>query len=459
MHSLTDDGNAKRFIDSYGSTVRYNRALGWLTWSGTHWVSDPEAALRLARDCARSIAAEAESCGDDKKFINKVQQWARQSLAAGRIEAILKLARSDKSVHVVPSDLNRSPYLLNTPSGTVDLKTGRLLTHDPKHLITQITNTPYDEHAVCPRWQQFLLEIQPPSIIQSLQLMAGYSLTGLLTERAMFIPFGGGANGKSVFLDTLLKILGDYATSIPAPVIMRQRYDNRMVMNYMAHLHGKRLVHASESDASQFLSEPAVKTVTGDQILTAEFKFKDPFLFTPTFKLWLATNHKPRVSGTDNAIWSRLRLIPFDTTIPEEAQDRFLIQHLLQSEAPGILRWAVVGCLAYLKALSDGHPPPMAMEIIEATDEYKTEQDIIGAFLDDNVIANEAYKVSSTSMYSRYKKWCETNGHRNLSHTKFSVELKARRFLHHRLRDGVFWMHVQLTSTSPYSSYDDEDEF
>lgn len=453
MHTLTDDGNAKRFIEQFGTTVRYNRAIGWLRWTGTHWKPDPEGVMRMARVCARTIAEEAITI-DDEKFAKKVRSWGHSSLMASRLESMTRIAKCDASIWVEPENLNRNPCLLNCPNGTIDLRTGHLCPHKPSDLITQIARVNFDNEAKCPRWMQFLGEIQSPAVIQSLQLMAGYSLTGLMTERAMFIPYGTGANGKSVFLDTFMHILGDYATSLPASTIMRQQYDTRMVMNYMATLHGRRFVHASEADASQHLSEQAIKTVTGDQTLTAEMKYKDPFSFTPTFKLWLATNHKPRITGTDNAIWTRIRLIPFSITIENDQQDPFLLQYLEETESEGILQWAVLGCLAYLKCLSEKRRPEMAMEIADATDEYKSEQDILGSFIEDNLLAKNDSKVSSSGLYKRYQKWCENNGHRPMSNTKMSIEVKQRGIKKHRFNDGIYWMNIQLANEDAYSSYD-----
>jgi len=306
-------------------------------------------------------------------------------------------------------------------NGTLDLRTGELRPPRREDLITKASPAGFDPAATCPQWLAFLDRIMQGNaeLIGFLQRAAGYSLTGNTSERAFFICHGTGANGKSTFLDVLKTLLGDYATTTAAETIMLKRYN--AIPSDVASLKGARLVVAIETEQGQALAEILVKSLTGgtDEI-AARMMYKDWFSFRPTFKLWLGTNHRPEITGTDNAIWDRIRLIPFDVTIPAAEQDRGLAEKL-KAELDGILAWAVAGCLDWQRG---GLRPP---ELVKAaTAEYRAEMDALAAFLDEICLVAKYASVTSTDLYKAYNDWAKATAEKPLTSKAFSARMKER---------------------------------
>ncbi|ROR03388.1 phage/plasmid primase, P4 family, partial [Desulfosoma caldarium] len=377
---LTDLGNAKRFVAHHGANVRFCHLWGkWLLWDGTRWKCDETGYVRqLAKDVALSIHREADVAEQnkvDENIVRAIRKHAQKTEGSGRIQAMLFLAQSEVPAH--PDTMDKDPWLFNCLNGTIDLRTGELRPHDKRDMITKLAPVHYDPEAQCPRWLAFLEEIMDgdQDLIAYLQRFVGYALTGITKEQCFHIFWGSGANGKTTFLEAVQKIFGDYGQTTQADTFMVQRPG--AVTNDVAKLRGARFVAAAESAEGRRLDEALIKRLTGGDTISARFLYAEPFEFKPQCKIVIATNHKPDIRGQTSAIWRRMRLVPFTVQIPPEEQDRELGQKL-EAELPGILAWAVRGCLEWQR---QGLQPPEA--VTEATEGYRSEMDTIGDFIDE----------------------------------------------------------------------------
>jgi len=433
----TDLGNAERLIDSHGDTLKFGFAWNkWLIWDGIRWVKDNgEGIIGKAKDIVKDIYVEASETGDSGKR-KELAQFALSCESAFKIEQMIKLARSE--VAIKPDELDSGKELLNCQNGTIDLETGELLPHDRKHLITKIANVEYQANATYELWLRFLNEIMDnnQNLISFIQRALGYSLTGDISERCIFILYGLGANGKTTLLSVLGGILNDYALQTPTQTLMVKHYDG--IPNDIARLKGARFVTATESETSQRLNEGLIKQLAGGDMVSARFMRGEFFDFMPTHKLWLATNHKPIIRGTDKAIWDRIRLIPFNVVIPEEKQDKHLVEKLL-NEASGILNWAIEGCRKWQR---EGLGTPE--EVREATNEYRNEMDILANWLEDNCLIGKEYSATAKVLYQDYQNWCNANGEKAISQRHFGLSLTERGFERLKDRNGMNYLGVGI---------------
>jgi putative DNA primase/helicase len=275
-------------------------------------------------------------------------------------------------------------------------------------------------------------------LISFLQRAIGYSLTGDISEQVLLLLYGVGSNGKSTLLEIIRLILGDYALNTPFSTFLMR--DNETVRNDLARLVGARFVSSIEVKASQRLDEAVVKQLTGGDTITARFLYREYFEFVPCFKLWLAVNHKPVIRGTEEAIWRRIRLIPFEVIIPERVRDKkFPLK--LQSELSGILRWALQGCLDWQ---DQGLDAPE--EVIQATASYRSEMDILGNFLAEYVVHTPGAKLGARELYEQYCSWCEKEGEKAISSVWFSRNLHDRGFKAQRTTGGKRqWLEVEFS--------------
>jgi putative DNA primase/helicase len=330
--------------------------------------------------------------------------------------------------------------LLNCQNGTIDLRTGELLPHRMEDFITRLAPVDFEPDARCPRWLEFLNRIMDGNqhLIDFLQRAVGYALTGETSEQCLFIFYGGGANGKSTFLQAMSHVLGDYSMSTPTETLLVKR--RGAIPNDVARLKGARFVVACEADAENRLAESLIKQMTGGDTISARFLHQEWFDFEPTHKVFFGTNHKPVIKGTDYAIWRRIRLVPFEITIPEGERDKNLPEKL-KAEACGILAWAVQGCLVWQqKGL--GVPE----EVKAATDSYREEMDVLGEFLKDRCRQSPDARVSSKELFEAYTAWCEANGQEPVGQRAFVSALKEKGFNRSRLGSGGVrgWIGVEL---------------
>jgi putative DNA primase/helicase len=438
-YNLTDLGNARRLVHRHGRNLRYCWLWRkWLVWDGKRWVKDDTGEVyRLAKETVSSIYQEAAAAPNDEAR-KELGKHATRSEAGARIKEMVDLARSD--VPVMPDELDASPDLLNTESGTIDLRTGELREHRRENLITKIAPTTYRPGAAAPTWEAFLERVLPGEDLRAfVQRAVGYSATGDTSEQCMFINHGGGANGKSTFQEAIAAALGDYAMRAPTEMLLAKRSDG--VPNDVARLKGARFVSASETEEGRRLAESRIKDLTGQDTITARFMKAEWFDFAPTHKLWLSTNHKPEIRGTDAAIWRRIRLVPWAVTIPPAEQDKKL-PIALRHELAGILAWVVRGCLQWRR---EGLQAPD--EVRKATGEYRAEMDVLAGFLVECCELDTGHWEYAKDLYECYKRWCDENGERPEPQRKFGGRLGERGFQRDRggSRGAGIWRGVRLT--------------
>lgn len=426
----TDLGNAERLKDHAGADLRFVWVWdSWMIWDGRRWRRDGGGAImRRARDTVRALAAAAQGLDDEKQRAGLVKH-ALATESAGKLQAMVKLGACLLGEEAGAFD--QRPWLLNCRNGTVDLRTGRLGPHRRADLLTKVVPVEFDPSASCPRWEAFLLQVMDGNaeMVAFLQRAVGYSLTGTTVEQVLFLLYGTGANGKSTFTETLRALLGDYATQAEFTTFLARTSDS--VRNDIARLVGARFVSASEAEGGRPLAEAVVKQMTGGDIVTARFLFKEFFEFRPDFKVWLAANHKPSVRGTDHGIWRRIRLVPFAVTIPPEQRDKRLPDQL-RAELPGILAWAVRGCVAWQQQ-GLGEPP----EVMAATESYREEMDVLAGFLDEHCLVQGGAFVATKELYAAYATWAEGAGEKKLSKKWLAMRLTERGFTSGRGLRGV----------------------
>lgn len=435
---LSDDGNALRLVDRHSDELRYAPGIGWLVWDGARWRPDELGeVMELARRTALSIYDEARAATDsDVKLATA--RWALKSEQARSLTAMVQLAKTDREVAVRVEELDQHPWLLNTAQGAVDLRTGKVMPCDQDLLLTRVCGAPVVSDAACPRWLSFLEKVLPDSDVrQYVQRAVGYSLTGLTREKVFFICEGSGDNGKSVFMEVLTRVLGDYAVTTPASTITQQRMGSG-VPNDIARLRGARFVPVAETAEGDRLAAELIKRLTGGDTVTARFMRQEFFEFTPQLKLWLATNHPPVVSDFGEALWSRIRLVPFHVRIPKAEQvPRDELEGSLLEEGPGILRWAIEGAVAWSEAgLGE------AASVVAATEAYRVDQDWFGEFLEECCEAGG--DGTTTELYQVFESWCLTAGQRPWSKQAFTRQLTQRGYTAMRLSGGKrAWRGIQ----------------
>jgi putative DNA primase/helicase len=426
---LTDIGNAERLVAQYGDNIRWLQAWkSWLVWDERRWIRDGTCRVEaLAKTTVRNMLREATDLeGDTKKAI---VAHAMQSESDSRIGSMIRRARAEDGIAIEFRELDQHPYLLTVQNGTLDLRTGTLGAHERGHLITKLVDVPFDPAAPCPTWEAFLHRIFDGrgDMIGYIQRAVGYSLTGDTGEQCLHLLHGSGSNGKSTFLEVLASLFGDYGVQADFATFLDKGTDGGP-RNDVARLAGARMVRSSEVGEGKRLNEALVKSLTGTDTIAARFLYAESFEFRATFKLWLAANHKPVIRGADHAIWRRVRLIPFTVTIADAEKDPDLADKL-RKELPGILAWAVAGCLLWRR---DGLTPPP--DVVAATAEYRSESDVLGAFLDECCETGHGggpamgMEVAATEIYTAFKRWAEENGEFVLTHTAFGRRLEERGF-------------------------------
>jgi putative DNA primase/helicase len=444
---LTDWGNAQRLVSQHGQDLHYLSPWGvWFIWNGQNWVKDQTGEVeRRAKQTVALLHEEAAGLqGDQHKAL---AQHAKKSEAEARINAMISLAKSEPTIPLMPGQLDASPWLLNCPNGTLDLKTGQLHPHRREDCLSKIIPVLYDPTAECSLWRQFLARItgDNPALMSFLQRSVGYALTGDTSEQVIFLLYGTGANGKTTFLEAIRALLGSYALTADTSTFLARNGDS--VRNDVARLVGARFVSAVEVERGRRLAEVLIKQLTGGDTMTARFLYHEFFEFQPTFKLFVAVNHKPVIGGADPAIWRRMRLIPFTVTIPERERDKELPAKL-RSELPGILAWAIQGCQAW-QTEGLGFP----QEIRDATDCYREEMDVLAGFLAGSCVLGPQYKASAKDLYAVYIDWCQEAQENPLSKQAFGGHLRERGLTAKKSTGGrYFWYGLGLPADSMETS-------
>ena len=437
---FTDEGLALRFTDQHGSTLRYVAGWGrWMQWTGNVWKAD--ATLHVF-DLSRVVCRRASmECNEART--------AATVASAKTVAAVERLAKADRRHAGTVEQWDADPWLLNTPGGTVDLKTGKMRLHRPEDYQTKMTAVvPGGD---CPMWLAFLDRItdRDGELQSYFQRMAGYSLTGSIREHALFFGYGTGANGKGVSINTLSGIMGDYAAIAQMETFTASQSDRHPTD--LAMLRGARLVTAQETEDGRRWAESRIKALTGGDPITARFMRQDFFTYTPCFKLLIAGNHRPALRGVDEAIRRRMNLIPFAVRIPPEERDKDLPEKLV-AEWPGILKWAIAGCLDWQRI---GLSPPAA--VTEATAEYLDAEDAPANWMSECCIQHGTLHSSSSDLFKSWKEWAEAAGEFPGSQKGFTQKLVGKGFGQRRLGNGkAGFLGIALAAESTLSRYGDQ---
>jgi putative DNA primase/helicase len=449
-----DTGNADRLILKFGDRLRYCPAFKkWLVWDGRRWAVDGQGfARRLAKKTMLEYLTQAVDA-EDKDH----RTFAYGSLDAKRIGNLLTMAECE--LVITPDQLDTHPFLLNFLNGALDLENGVLLPHDPERYITKLVHYNYNPQAECPLFLGFIARImgnhpdasepeldRAERMVEYLKRSIGYSLSGTTEEKAVFVPFGSGNNGKTTLLSTFLHLLEEYAVLLQVDTLMVRQESNNTQAD-LADLRGARFVMTSETEEGQRLSQGKLKRITqGMGKIKATRKYENPIEFSETHKLWMDTNSKPIIRAADDqATFNRLHPIPFTVTIPAEEIDKSLPRKLL-AEAEGILAWAVEGALEWRRD-GLGKPP----EVAAANDDWKAENDQLGRFVEDCCVVSDSFSGKARPLYMCYREWAEGAGEAAITETKFGKRLKIRGFTKVDRNYGAVYIGIALRATESAS--------
>lgn len=476
----SDSGNAERLIARHGIDLRYCVELEcWLIWDGTKWAKDTTYEIfRRALDTIRAFGEEAmeelsvakeeltqaeeEDAGEEelkelKAMVKKAEKRVSFSVASesnAKQKAMIELARTLRGVPISVDELDRHHYLLNLKNGTYDLKKGEFRPHRREDMITQVAGVEYLPDALAPRWRQFISEIMKGDQDKAdfLQKYAGYAASGDTSESKFPISHGSGANGKSVFNSVLLHVMGDYGMQASSGLVMMKKQDPGSPNPELVQTRGKRLIIISETSDGKYLDEEFVKAATGNDIIRTRDLYGKPFGFRPVAKFNLATNHKPMIKGTDDGIWRRLILVPFEEKFEGDRRDPYLEEKLI-AEAPGILNWIIEG---FKRWINEGLSPSDSM--VAATQEYREVMDSIGNFIKEMcVIAPEA-QVKIKPLYEAYVNWCHEVGETPMNSRMFRKRLEERGIKQKRTSRERLWVGIGLAEHYfPVTKVDDDD--
>jgi putative DNA primase/helicase len=453
-YPYTDIGNAERLVVTCANHIRFcPEWKKWLVWDGTRWKSDSMGVIRrYAKQVIRSFYTQAAAIADSTDR-EKAEGHARRSESAAAIRSMLSCAESEAAVTAAAANLDRDPWLLNCQNGTVDLSTGKLRPHSQADLITKFCPVEFNAFATCPEFEKFINRILP-GLTDYLQRVLGYALTGEVSEKACFCLFGGGNNGKTTLLELFRYILGDYAAQVMIDSLMTRSQESNASMADLADLRGARFVTTSETEEGQRLAEGKLKYLTGMSEIKTCRKYENPVTFVPTHKIFLDANHRPIVRGSDTAIWTRLKLIPFEVSIPKDEIDKDLLTKL-KAEAPGVLAWAIRGCLAWQL---DGLAEPQVVR--DSIHSWQSEDDPYREFFEDECGFDPACSVSREDLWNGFSTWAKANGLKDPSRTKLHERLRLRGCSEFKPRNAAgkqirSWMGVRLTGAQPAGKSDD----
>jgi putative DNA primase/helicase len=411
--TLTDRGNAKLFVDLYRDRFRHVEGLGWFTWDGYRWrrSGGEKAALWSAGEMAEEMpdTDPREIFSERELHLHK-----KRTLSTTGMKALLTQAKASPTLSLSPDSLDGNPYELCTPAGVVNLHDGQLRKPNPATDFHSRATSVGPQDMPTPRWERFLRDTfgddaEGAEMIDFLHLLLGYSITGDVGGQVLPFLHGQGKNGKSVLLDTMIQLLGDYAEAAP-PGFLMDRGAFSEHSTELTELHGRRIVVCSELKPNDKFDEARVRLLTGGDQLKARRMRQDFFSFTPTHHLWLLGNHRPEVSTGGFAFWRRIRLIPFERVVPDERKIDNLALELVRDEGPGILHWLITGAVRYLGSRGSGDLLAGPDRVRMATDAYAATEDHIGRFLNECCTttgdSGAELRVEQGQLYTAYSLWC-----------------------------------------------------
>lgn len=456
FYHFTDVGNAERLRDAYGNDLRHVRDWGqWLHWTGTVWARDDVGHVdRAARRTALLVDLEAVAVVDPDVKAAAVK-WARASESGGRQAAMIHLAESDASIAAATDAWDQAAFELNTPSGIVDLRSASLLASDRDKMCSKITAVGADTVAACPQWLALLRWAfeGDDDLLQWFQRAVGCTLYGHQREHAFFFCFGPGRNGKGTVVNTIRRALGTYSYTLPAEFVVLKKYAQHPTE--LTGLFRARMAMQSEVDPTATLDESRIKQISGDDDVTARYMGKDFFSFPPTWKLWLVGNHKPRIRGTDDGIWRRMRLVPFNAVVPAGSEDRDLAERLWRDEAAAILGWCVEGARLWHE-----HGLGTCAAVEQASTEYRQGEDQVGQFLEDCCEVDKLVgaTVTKSAVRKAYEAWCQEQSIMPVGPKLLAERFTAAGIVSTKSGAERRWRNVRLLTTPPPSATSREDD-
>jgi putative DNA primase/helicase len=450
---LADTGNSHRFLARHRDDVRYCHAFkSWYVWDEKCWREDDQGkAVSLAKHVMIEFLTEATSAHH-----SELEKFAKRSLDVSKIKGLLTLAQDE--VPIRPQDFDCHPDLLVFNNGTLDLRTGELRGFDRNHFIRKRVHHNYRAEAACPTFIRVLRHLmgsesdpeRADRLGAVLQVYFGYSLTGHTSAKTAFILIGPKDTGKTTLLELFRELLAEHSATIRIETLMEgPGLRNLGLLSDLATLHGARFARTSETEEGKRLSESQLKQITqGMGTIRAEQKFRDPFNFRETHKLWIDANHKPVIRGVDSSIWDRLITIPFDVVVPEDQKDPQLLEKLL-GESEGIFAWAAEGARRWY---AEQRRLPRPEEFVSAGQAYRADMDTVGRFLEECCEIDPSASVQSSDIYGAYRKWSEKGGEHPMTQKSFSVRMKNRAGIEtiHKEK-GTFFdgVRVRPASTNP----------
>ena len=416
---VTDSRAADYFAETISEVKYWQETKKWLVYDGTRWTTDaPGGAFPAIKTVLADMYEHARSFGDEEQRTNLLKQIIKLESHSRQCQILAAASNVPKAI-VTGADLDRDPWALNCRNGTLDLKTGELRQHKKSDYITRLVNIDYDPAAVCPTFDAFINRIMQgnPNLVNYVRRFIGYCLTGETTEQTLVFFYGTGANGKTTLLTIIEQLLGDFSSTSSADLLMQR--DHRGTGNDLAALRGARVASISEFNDSEQLDEARIKTLTGGDSVSCRFLYGEFFSYRPQFKIILVGNHKPRIRGRDLGIWRRIHLLPFKEQIPESERDPHLVEKL-RAELPGILAWAVRGCLEWQEA---GLVAPD--EIKNEVQEYKHSEDILSQWIEERCKVGHQFQAAPKDLLNNFQ---EFSNWRNLSAQKFGRMLAEAGF-------------------------------
>ncbi|WP_158084359.1 DNA primase family protein [Marispirochaeta aestuarii] len=438
---LTDLGNSERYADMYRKIAKYNHTSGsWMVYDGTRWIRDTKMYhYNLARQVVRSMYSEAYLIGDTEKR-KEMADHAKRSESYSRIKAMLNLAARDPQIACDDSDFDADPDLLNTPSGVFNLRTGVKIEHSPDLMLSKITGIAPDPDHDPKAWLELMEFVSngKPDLKSALNRFAGSCASGRTPKERVIIAYGEGANSKSVTFETIARCLGDYA----APVAIETLQTNRRAAGHsddLAALRGVRFTYAAEPSNGIHLDEGRIKALTGGDSIAVSRKGEHTFTYRPCASIAILTNHKPRITGRDTGIWRRVRLFPFQNIVPEGLRDPDYAAKLWEQSGPFILAWIISGAVRWYK---DGYGDSETIQT--ATEVYRQDEDLIGAFIEDCCEIGGSFSTSASKLRTAYEKWCEENGYKPFLGRAWKEALQEQGYPYKKTKYGRYYQGIQL---------------
>lgn len=457
FYNQTDYGNAQRMHLRHGQDVKHVLAWNsWIIWNGQRWQKDEiDEVRRRAIDTVLSINSEAMRTPNTKEgqiLREQLIQHAKTSEGKVSVDHMVSMTQVIPGVRVKTDQFDCDPFILNVRNGIIDLRTGNLLPHNRDALCMKMAPVDFDASARCPQFDRFISRIMndDDDVIKFLQTSLGYSITGDVREECMFFCFGSGANGKTTLFETIAHIMGDYQGKTQAETLLRGRdKESGSASPELIGLHNLRFVSASELEEDRQLNEAKLKDLTGKDAITARNIFEKSMTFYPVLKLWMYGNHKPEIRGQDNAIWRRLKAIPFVVSIREKDQDKELAEKLA-AESSGILNWLIAGCLRWQQ---EGLLSPSPVS--DAIAEYRSEQDEVYRFIEERIKfgsyeTDRAFRVSKGDVYVHYQEWCKSEGIKPRRPNKLSEALHGKGWNDTKSNGIKYWIDVKVDCSFDY---------